>query len=367
MRNSLGIRSFDYVEFFVGSAKFWAYWHAKALGFDVVGYLGPETGHHDRCTYYLKQNDIKIQITSALKPATYDVVDFVTRHGDGVKLVGYEVDDVEKAFHQVIKKGGIPVQHPKKYEDDFGYTWQASFRVYDDTEIVLINYDHYKGILKPGFGKPVQKFEVGRKDPGLEAIDHIVGNVRPNEMDMWVGYFNKIFDFETFVDFGPGDIGTKYSALLSKVVRSKDNVIKHPINEPYDGLRKSQIEEFIQEYNGSGVQHVAIRTGDILTAIKNLRANGVEFLEVPASYYDMLREKKFAIHEDIDALQNLGILCDFEGEGYLLQLFTKPIGDRPTFFYEIIQRVGKSEGFGKGNFQSLFEAIERDQAKRGNL
>lgn len=366
-KNSLGIRSFDYIEFFVGSAKMWAYWHVKALGFDIVGYLGPETGHKDRCTYYLKQNDIKIQITSALKPQTYDVTDFVTRHGDGVKLIGYEVDDVEKAFDQVARRGGIPVTAPTKYEDEFGFTVQASFRVYDDTEIVLINYDNYRGVLKPGFGKPAHKYEVTREPVGLKAIDHVVGNVRPNEMDMWVNYFNRIFDFETFVDFGPGDIATKYSALLSKVVRSKDNVIKHPINEPFKGLRKSQIEEYIQEYNGSGVQHIAIRTDNILASIKALRANGVEFLEVPKSYYDMLKEKGVEINEDIERLCELGILCDVEGEGYLLQLFTKPIGDRPTFFYEIIQRVGKSEGFGKGNFQSLFEAIERDQAKRGNL
>lgn len=367
MSNSLGIRSFDYVEFFVGSAKQVAFWHAKALGFKILAYLGPETGHRDRCTYYLRQNDIKIQITSALKPSCYEVTDFVTRHGDGVKKIGYEVDDVAKAFERVVERGGIPVQQPTKHEDEFGYVIQGSFRIYDDTEIVLINYDNYKGILKPGFGKPAQKMQIDFVDPGLLKIDHIVGNVRPNEMNMWAGYFNKIFDFETFVDFGPGDIATKYSALLSKVVRSSDNVIKHPINEPYVGLKKSQIQEFIEEYNGSGVQHIAIRTDSILKAIAALRQNGVEFLEVPSTYYDELRRRKLKINESIDDLERLGILCDFEGEGYLLQLFTKSVGDRPTFFYEIIQRVGKSEGFGKGNFQSLFEAIELDQAKRGNL
>lgn len=367
MGNSLGIRAFDYVEFYVGSAKQVAYWHARALGFKILGYLGPETGHRDRCTYYLRQNDIKIQITSALQPGTYDVTDFVTRHGDGVKKIGYEVDDVEAAFARVVECGGIPVQQPQKYEDESGYVIQGSFRVYDDTEIVLINYDHYKGILKPGFGPPVQKFNIECEDPNLCRIDHIVGNVRPNEMNMWAGYFNKIFNFETFVDFGPGDIATKYSALLSKVVRSSDNVIKHPINEPYKGLRKSQIQEFIEEYHGSGVQHIAIHTDSILNAIPALRKNGVEFLQVPSTYYDELRRRGLKINQNIDDLEREGILCDFEGEGYLLQLFTKPIGDRPTFFYEIIQRVGKSEGFGKGNFQSLFEAIELDQAKRGNL
>lgn len=367
MKNSLGIRGFDYIEFFVGSAKVWAYWHAKAMGFEIKGYLGPETGHRDRCTYFLQQNDLKVQITSALHPGTYDVIDFVNRHGDGVKLVGYEVDDVEKAFTTVIQRGGIPVQQPTKYEDEYGYTMQASFRIYDDTEIVLINYDHYKGILKPGFSGPRQDIEMNREEVGLQAIDHIVGNVRPNEMDMWVGYFNKIFDFETFVDFGPGDISTKYSALLSKVVRSKDNLIKHPINEPFDGLKKSQIQEYIEEYHGSGIQHIAIRTDDILKTIAAMRKNGVEFLTVPDTYYDALRAKGYDLEQEISQLQDLGILLDFEGDGYLLQLFTKPIGDRPTFFYEIIQRVGKSEGFGQGNFQSLFEAIERDQELRGNL
>lgn len=368
MANSLGIRKFDYVEFFVGSAKQVAFWHAKAMGFDIAGYLGPETGHKDRCTYYLRQGDVKLQITSALQPNTYDVADFVTRHGDGVKKLAYEVDDVEKAYRQVMEKGGIPCEEPKKYKDEHGFVMQGSFRVYDDTEIVLINYDHYKGgVLKPGFGKPVQKYDVKREDCGLKSIDHIVGNVRPNEMDMWANYFNKIFDFETFVDFKAGDIATKYSALLSKVVRSVDNVIKHPINEPYEGVRKSQIEEYIQEYHGSGIQHVAIRADNILNATQALRKNGVEFLEVPATYYEALRARNLKINEKIDDLERLGILCDFEGDGYLLQLFTKPISDRPTFFYEIIQRVGNSQGFGKGNFQSLFEAIERDQGRRGNL
>lgn len=368
MANSLGIRKFDYVEFFVGSAKQVAYWHAKALGFDIVGYLGAETGHRDRCTYYLRQGDVKIQITSALQPSAYDVTAFISNHGDGVKKIAYEVDDVERAYKTVVEKGGISEQAPKKYEDKYGYVIQGSFRIYDDTEIVLINYDHYKGgVLKPGFGDPVQKYVVERKDCGLQAIDHIVGNCRPNEMDMWVSYFNKIFDFETFVDFKAGDIATKYSALLSKVVRSSDNVIKHPVNEPFGGLRKSQIQEFIEEYHGSGVQHIAIRSKNILKTIEAMRKNGVEFLAVPDTYYDALRARNLSINENIDDLQRLGILCDWEGDGYLLQLFTKPISDRPTFFYEFIQRVGNSEGFGKGNFQSLFEAIERDQEKRGNL
>lgn len=365
--NSLGIRKFDFVEFYVGSAKMVAYWHAKAFGMDVMAYSGAETGHRDRGSYYLKKNQLKIVITSALQPETKEIHDFVALHGDGVKRIGYEVDDVVTAFEKIKAQGGIVVRAPKRHEDADGFVMDAAFRVYDDTEIVLVNYDNYRGAFRPGYGKPVQHFVATAADTGLVAIDHVVGNVRENEMDKWAGYFNKVFNFETFVDFKAGDIATQYSALLSKVVRSTDNVIKHPINEPYQGKRKSQIEEYIQEYRGSGVQHIAIRATDIISAIRAMRSNGVEFLSVPDTYYDALRARKLVIEQDMNKLQELGILLDFEGDGYLLQLFTKPIGDRPTFFYEIIQRVGRSEGFGKGNFQSLFEAIERDQERRGNL
>ena len=223
-------------------------------------------------------------------------------------------------------------------------------------------------MFKPGFGKPVQHISISCEETGLQAVDHIVGNVRTNEMNLWANYLNESLNFETFIDFGPGDISTKYSALLSKVVRSKEGAaVKNPINEPYEGIKKSQIEEYIDVYNGSGIQHIAISTPDIIKSIAAMRANGVEFLTVPDAYYDNLKERGLEVTEDIDELKKFGILCDTEGTGYLLQLFTKPISDRASFFYEIIQRRKGAEGFGQGNFQALFESIEKDQELRGTL
>lgn len=370
MQNSLGIIGYDYVEFYVGSAKMWAYWHAKALSFKLVGYSGPETGVKDRVSYYMVKNKIQIVLTSFTRPSNFEVSSFIQRHGDGVKRWALKVHDVKNAFDNALKNGGIPVRMPKKFSDENGYAEEAAIKLYDDAEIVFINRDNYKGIFKPGFNKPLLNINVNTEDSGLEEIDHIVGNVRTNELNYWENYLNKSLNFETFIDFGPGDISTKYSALLSKVVRSKEGApVKNPINEPYEGLKKSQIEEYIDEYLGSGIQHIAVSTSDIIKTIHNLRNNGVEFLATPPDiYYENLKVKKGKeITEDIDTLKKYGILCDTEGKGYLLQLFTKPVGDRPTFFYEIIQRRKGAEGFGQGNFQSLFESIERDQQLRGNL
>ena len=367
MANSMGFRGYDYIEFYVGSARMVAWWFVKGLGMDVVGYSGPETGVRDRASYYLCKNDLKFLVTAPLHPTSAEVQDFIHLHGDGVKRWAIEVDSVEGAFSKAIKNRGIPIQNPTRLEDEHGFVEQAAIRLYDDTEIVFINRDNYKGIFKPGFGKPVQQYQVQREDTLLNHVDHIVGNVRTNEMDRWADYFNQSFDFETFVDFGPGDISTRFSALLSKVVRSKDSVIKNPINEPYEGIKKSQIEEYLDHYYGSGVQHIAIETPNIIESIAALRANGIEFLSVPDTYYEDLRARNHPIKQDIAELQKYGILCDTEGKGYLLQLFTKPIGDRPTFFFEIIQRCDGAEGFGQGNFQALFESIERDQELRGNL
>ena len=373
--NSMGIRGYDYIEFYVGSGKMSAFWHAKALGLNIVAYMGPETGHRDRQSFLLSnEHNLKILIPSALQPDTYDIHGFINKHGDGVKRWCVEVVDVKESFYKAIANGAVPVKKPYKTEDKDGFVAQAAIRLYDDTEINFINYDNYKGLFKPGFEKPSYNIEVGREDTGLKGIDHIVGNVHVNEMDYWSNYINRSLDFETFIHYGPGDISTKYSALLSKVVRSKDSVIKNPINEPFDGERQSQIDEYTQQYHGSGIQHVALFTTDILKSVENLRKNGVEFLDAPPhTYYDGIRskneERNGLITEDIDELQRLGILCDVELDsgGYLLQLFTKPTGDRPTFFYEIIQRRKGASGFGQGNFKALFEAIERDQDRRGNL
>jgi 4-hydroxyphenylpyruvate dioxygenase len=364
----LGIRGYDYIEFYVGSAKMTAFWFAKALGLDVTAYAGPETGVRDRISFFLTREKLKFVITSAVQPSTFDVAGFVQKHGDGVKRWAVEVDSVEEAFRYATRHGAVMVERPHKIEDKYGYVEEAAIRLYDDTELVYVNRDHYEQSLRPGFCKPVQSIQIQRSDTHLMQIDHIVGNVRENEMNLWADYFNQTMAFETFVDFKAGDIGTKYSALLSKVVRSHGSKIRNPINEPFEGLKKSQIEEYIEHYHGSGVQHIAIATDNIVASIDGLRKNGVEFLAVPDTYYDALGKRSdLKIEEDIADLQKHGILCDIEGNGYLLQLFTKPIGDRPTFFFEIIQRRGGSQGFGKGNFQALFESIELDQKLRGNL
>ncbi len=373
MTNTRGIVSYDYVEFYVGSAKSTAYWFVNALGMEHTGYAGPETGVSDRVSYYLTQNNLKFVITSSTTPANHDVGSFVQRHGDGAKRWSLLVEDVAKVFEDAVHNNAIPITIPRRIEDDSGYVEQAAIRLYDDTELVFSNYDNYPGVFKPGFEEPRVRIKSNAARPNLLCIDHIVGNVRVNEMDQWATYLNRAMDFETFVDFGPGDISTRYSALLSKVVRSKDNLVKNPINEPFEGLKVSQIEEYINEYHGTGVQHIALLTDNIVTAIRSLRQNGIQFLEIPKAYYETLRQKNDGlpgaakITENLEEIEELGILCDMESSGYLLQLFTQPIGDRPTFFFEIIQRRNGAEGFGQGNFQALFESIEKEQARRGNL
>lgn len=367
MSNSLGIRGYDFVEFYVGTAKVWAYWFSKAVGMKIVAYAGPETGVKDKVSYYLVKNNLKIVVSSPVKPTNYEMYNFLTTHGDGVKRWTVNVEDVEKAFKHALSKGAIPKGTIKEHKDADGFVVEASIKLYDDAEITFYNADNYKGLFRPGFDEPRLKINVEAHETGLQIVDHIVGNVRENEMDYWVDYMNAALDMKTFIDFKPGDIGTEYSSLLSKVVRTSDSVIRNPVNEPYAGKRKSQIEEYIEEFCGTGIQHIALRTDNIIDTIAALRKNGIEFLDVPSTYYDILKQREVKIDEDIDELKEHGILCDIEGNGYLLQLFTKPVGDRPTFFFEVIQRKYGSEGFGKGNFQALFEAIEREQAARGNL
>jgi len=373
MASSVEIKGYDFVEFYVGSAKMAAYWFVKAMGMDISGYMGPETGSRDRVSYYLTRNRLKFVVTSILEPSAYDVASFVTGHGDGVKRWAVVVEDVQKTFAAAVKNGAVPMTLPRELKDEDGVVTEAGIRIYDDTELVFIDYSRYHGVFKPGFKPRRQTFGAGHGIPGLLKIDHIVGNVRVNEMDRWAEYFNKTMGFETMLYFGPGEISTQYSALLSRVVRSADYVIRNPINEPYEGLKVSQIEEFIIEYNGTGTQHIAIETDDIISTVRVLKENGVEFLDVPDNYYDEMEKKNEVlargeqISEDLRQIRELGILCDFESTGYLLQVFTGPWGDRPTFFFEVIQRKRGARGFGHGNFQALFEAIEREQEKRGGL
>ncbi|PCJ56384.1 MAG: 4-hydroxyphenylpyruvate dioxygenase [Planctomycetota bacterium] len=372
MPNEL-IRNFDYVEMFVGSAKVTAYWFVKALGFEIIAYKGPENGSKESCSYYIQKNKIKFVLTSSLTPRQYEINSFVTKHGQGISRISFEVDDVELAFKQATDKKAVPVKFPDKSEDEFGVFEDASVGIFDDTELYFNNYDNYKGPFVPGFTAMNGIIKPNDKDTALEEIDHIVGNVRENEMERWANYFINSFNFEEIVSFGPGDIETQYTSLISKVVASKDRKIRIPINEPFDGIKKSQIDEYIEEYKGTGIQHVALMTNDIIQSISVLRENGVEFIDIPDSYYDMLKEKhdklpkEKQMDESFDELKRLGILCDFETEGYLLQLFTKPIGDRPTLFFEIIQRKRGASGFGHGNFLALFQAMEKDQASRGDL
>jgi 4-hydroxyphenylpyruvate dioxygenase len=373
MTSPINIRNFDYVELYVGSARMYAYWFVKAMGFEIIAYKGPENNSRDIVSYFIKKGSIKIVLTSALQPSAYEVNAFVTQHGNGVRRFAFEVDDVEAAFKYSTRERAVPVQYPQKMDDENGFVMQASVGVFDDTELFFINYDHYKGLFIPGYGKPVHTYKINREETYLLSIDHIVGNVRENEMNRWVDYFVKALDFKLLLSFGPGDIETKYTSLLSKVVTSANGIIKIPINEPFEGLKKSQIDEYIEEYHGTGIQHIALSTNNIIEAIKGMRANGVEFISIPDTYYEILKEKHAKlpkdkqIDEDIEVLKSLGILCDFEESGYLLQLFTKPVGDRPTIFFEIIQRKKGAKAFGHGNFQALFEAIERDQSLRGDL
>ena len=365
-------RGFDYVEFYTGSCKMSSYWFRRALGLDLRAWAGPETGQREKLSFFLRKNDFKILLTGPARAYHSDIGPFIAAHGDGVKTVALEAENVEHAYHFALERGGVPLFAPRTLRDDYGNVQEAGLKLFDDTSLVLINHDDYNGPFKPGYVPPPGE---SRRDPGpdtgLRGIDHIVGNVRINEMDTWVNYLNNCLGFETLQRFEAGDITTRYSALLSAVTHSLNNKIKIPVNEPAEGLHKSQIQEYLEEYRGSGIQHIAIHTNDIIGAVRALRERGMEFLEIPSSYYQDLNERihvgSVPVLESLEELAELGILCDLEGQGYLLQLFTKPIGDRPTFFFEIIQRKFDAAGFGQGNFQALFEAMERDQHARGNL
>jgi 4-hydroxyphenylpyruvate dioxygenase len=367
LRDPLGLRKIDHVRFFVGNARQSAYFYRNAFGFDVVAYAGLETRVKHEAGYVLRQGQITFVLTSPLSPSHPESYRLM-RHGDGVMDIAMEVDNVKAAYNVAVERGAVGVVGPTTLTDDHGAYHFATIRAYGDTTHTFVNRDEYKGAFAPGY----QPISPDRYSPqtfkpcGLSAIDHIVGNVELGKMNEWVDYYKKVLGFEQLVSFDDKDISTEYSALMSKVVQNGTGRIKFPINEPATAKRRSQIEEYLDFYNGPGVQHIAMITGDIISTVRAMRANDVSFLRVPQTYYDVLPERVGPIKEDLKALAELGILVDRDDEGYMLQIFTKPVADRPTLFFEIIQRHG-SRSFGKGNFKALFESIEREQALRGTL
>ncbi len=365
--DALPLRRIDHVRFFVGNARQSAYFYRNAFGFDVVAYEGLETRQRHEAGYVLRQGHITFVLISPLSGQHAEAQRLI-RHGDGVQDIALEVADVAATFRETVRRGARPVQEPVALEDEFGVYESATIHAYGDTTHTFVNRDRYQGVFAPGF-RPIdpERYSPATFKPvGLAAIDHIVGNVEEGKMDDWVRFYQGVLGFRQLVHFDDKDISTEYSALMSKVVESGTGRIKFPINEPARGKRRSQIEEFLQYYGGPGVQHIALSTGNIVETVRAMRHNDVSFLRVPRTYYDMLPDRVGAIQEDLDELAELGILVDRDDEGYMLQIFTKPVADRPTLFFEIIQRRG-SRSFGKGNFKALFEAIEREQELRGTL
>src|SRR4051794_23027926 len=363
----LPLRRIDHVRFFVGNARQAAYFYRNAFGFDVVAYAGLETRSRHEAGYVLRQGEITFVLASPLGPEHPESRRLVT-HGDGVQDIALEVDDVTHAYRTATGRGAVGVTPPTLLEDEFGVYEYAAIRAYGDTTHTFVNRDRYRGVFAPGY-RPLDPDRYSPrtfKPVGLVAVDHIVGNVDEGRMNEWVGFYERVLGFRQLVSFDDKDISTEYSALMSKVVQNGTGRIKFPINEPAKGQRRSQIEEYLRFYQGPGVQHIAMSTGNIIETVRAMRDNDVSFLRVPQAYYDALPERVGPIDEDIADLAELGILVDRDDEGYMLQIFTKPVEDRPTLFFEIIQRQG-ARSFGKGNFKALFEAIEREQARRGTL
>jgi len=362
----LPIDAWDHVEFYVGNALQAAHYYRNLFGFEIVAYAGLETGLRDRASYVLQQNNITFVLTSALQPDS-EIALHCLKHGDGVKSIALRVKDVEKSIRAVKDRHATIVQQPTTLKDAHGEVRVAAIKTYGDTLHTFVQRDGFNGHFLPGF----QKFEMPREarkvEPvGLQVIDHMVGNVELRAMNFWVDFYRDVMGFEQLAHFDDKQISTEYSALMSKVMTDGKGKVKFPINEPAEGRRKSQIEEYLDYYKGPGVQHVALLTGDIFETVRRLRANGMRFLRVPDTYYEALPARVGQIKEDINAMRDLGILFDRDEEGYLLQIFTQPVQDRPTLFYEVIERHG-SRGFGVGNFKALFVSIEEEQKRRGNL
>jgi 4-hydroxyphenylpyruvate dioxygenase len=353
----------DYVEFYVGNAKQAAHFYKTAFGFQSLAYAGPETGMKDKVSYVIRQNKLTFVLTTPLRTDN-PVADHIYRHGDGVKVLALMVDDAAKALEETTKRGAKPYLETTVLQDDNGEVVLSGIHTYGDTVHIFVERKNYKGVFMPGFRE--WKSNYNPEETGLLYVDHCVGNVGWNQMNPWVSFYEQVMGFKNILSFDDKDISTEYSALMSKVMSNGNGFIKFPINEPAEGKKKSQVEEYLDFYNGEGVQHVAIATNDIVKTVTELQKRGIEFLNIPDSYYETVLDRVGKIDEDLQPLQELGVLIDRDEEGYLLQIFSKPLEDRPTLFFEIIQRKG-AKSFGKGNFKALFEALEREQDARGNL
>ena len=359
----LPINGTDYIEFYVGNAKQAAYYYRSAFGYQLLAYAGPETGVRDRASYVLQQGKIRLVLTTPMHPDG-PITEHIARHGDGVKVLALWVDDATKAWQETTARGARSAQEPTVLTDQHGKAVVASIHTYGDTIHTFVERRDYAGTFLPGYEPASDSVET--TPVGLPYVDHCVGNVELGKMNEWVKFYEDVMGFKLLLTFDDADISTEYSALMSKVMSNGNGYIKFPINEPAPGLKKSQIEEYLDFYHGPGVQHIAVATHDIIHTVGELRQRGVQFLDIPETYYDDLLDRVGPIDEDLADLKRLNILVDRDDEGYLLQIFTKPVEDRPTLFYEIIQRKG-ARSFGKGNFRALFVSIEREQERRGNL
>jgi 4-hydroxyphenylpyruvate dioxygenase len=359
----LPLQGTDYVEFYVGNARQAAHYYKTAFGFQSLAYCGPETGVKEKASYVVRQNKITFVLTTPIKNDS-EIATHVSKHGDGVKVLALKVEDATSAWEETTNRGGKSYMEPTVMKDENGVLVMSGIYTYGDTVHLFIERKNYSGVFMPGYRKWESSYNP--TSTGLLYVDHCVGNVGWNQMNRWVDFYEKVMGFRNILSFDDADISTEYSALMSKVMSNGNGYVKFPINEPAEGKKKSQVEEYLEFYNGEGVQHVAIATNNIIDTVTQLSERGVEFLKIPESYYATVLARVGHIDEDLKPLSELGILIDRDNEGYLLQIFSKPVQDRPTLFFEIIQRKG-AQSFGKGNFKALFEAIEREQAERGNL
>ncbi|HNU89138.1 MAG TPA: 4-hydroxyphenylpyruvate dioxygenase [Ferruginibacter sp.] len=359
----LPLQGTDYVEFYVGNAKQAAHFYKTAFGFQSLAYAGPETGMKDKVSYVIRQNKLTFVLTTPLRSGNA-IADHIYKHGDGVKVLALKVEDATSAFEETTKRGAKAYLEPTVLKDDSGEVVLSGIHTYGDTVHLFVERKNYAGAFMPGFREWRSNYNPA--ETGLLYVDHCVGNVGWNQMNPWVKFYEDVMGFRNILSFDDKDISTEYSALMSKVMSNGNGYVKFPINEPAEGKKKSQVEEYLDFYNGEGVQHVAIATNDIVSTVTELQNRGVEFLSIPSSYYETVLDRVGKIDEDLEPLQKLGVLIDRDEEGYLLQIFSKPLEDRPTLFFEIIQRKG-ARSFGKGNFKALFEALEREQDARGNL